>query len=707
MKHILLASLLLVGGLVGAQDQTSAVPAKADAVPEIVVTASRAARDIQSEPAAVFRVEAERMTGEEGARTLPDMLDGLPSVMLQKTGYGQSSPYLRGFTGFRTLCLIEGIRLNNSVFRDGPNQYWGTVDPFSLQTAEAVMGPASVLYGSDAVGGSVNALTLAPPDWQGAPSFEKTLLYRGATADRSTVGRAQVAGRITDSFGFVGGYTYKDFGDLRGGRRVGNQPHTGYDEQDYDLRLDVAPDDESLLTVAHQAVSQDDAWRTHKTVYGIDWEGLSAGDEKVHLFDQHRDLTYVKYSRENLSGPVDRLAWTLSRQAQEEDRYRVKADDTQDTQGFEVTTWGSDFQLESDTEAGRWVYGVDYYRDGVDSYGKRFKADGAFDKADIQGPVADDATYETVGLFVQDTVRLFGGGMDVTPGVRYTYVRADADKVKDPVTGQRMGVNGDWEAVAGSLRFLLPLTADRAHTAYAGVSQGFRAPNLSDLTRLDSARSTEIETPVSDLDPERYVAYEIGFKSRVERLVSRIGYYYTAIDDMIVRAPTGRVVDDLDEVTKKNSGDGYIQGVEVSETVRLYQGWSAFMTAAWMQGRVEAYPTSDAVKERDDVSRLMPPTAQLGLRWKSEGERYWAEAVSDLAAKADKLSADDKRDTQRIPPGGTPGYAVYHLRGGARVTQNLTVSLGVENMFDDDYRIHGSGVNEPGRNVILTASCAF
>jgi hemoglobin/transferrin/lactoferrin receptor protein len=671
------------------------------------VTASRAARDIQSEPSTVYRIDAQRVAIEEGARTLPDLLDGLPSVMLQKTGYGQSSPFLRGFTGFRTLCLIDGVRLNNSVFRDGPNQYWGTVDPLSLRSAEAVMGPASVLYGSDAVGGSVNALTLAPPAWQGTPVFEKTLLYRGATADRSTIGRAQVAGQLSDKFGFVGGVSVKEFGDLRGGRKVGEQDHTGYDEQDYDLRLDYAPDADSLLTVAHQTVNQDDAWRTHKTVYGIDWEGLSAGDEKVHSFDQHRDLTYVKYVRENLSGPVDRLAWTLSRQAQDEDRYRVKADDTQDTQGFDVTTWGSDFQLESDTAAGAWVYGFDYYRDGVDSYGRKFKADGAFDKAEIQGPVADDASYETVGLFVQDTIRLFDGGLDVTPGARYNYARADADKVKDPVTGKRMGVNGDWEAVAGSLRLLRPLTRDRAHVAYAGVSQGFRAPNLSDLTRLDSARSNEIETPVSDLDPERYIAYEIGFKSRFERLVSRIGYYYTTIEDMIVRAPTGRIVDDLDEVTKKNSGDGYIQGVEVSETVLLARSWEAFVSAAWMQGRVDAYPTSDAVQERDDVSRLMPLTAQLGLRWKSAGERYWAEAVSDLAAKADKLSADDKRDTQRIPPGGTPGYAVYHLRGGVRVTKNLNVALGLENIFDDDYRVHGSGVNEPGRNLILTASCAF
>ena len=90
-----------------------------------------------------------------------------PSVMVQKTGYGQGSPYLRGFTGFRTLMMVDGIRLNNSTFRDGPNQYWNTVDPWSVARYEAVMGPASVLYGSDAVGGAVNALSFAPPDWSG------------------------------------------------------------------------------------------------------------------------------------------------------------------------------------------------------------------------------------------------------------------------------------------------------------------------------------------------------------------------------------------------------------------------------------------------------------------------------------------------------------------------------------------------------------
>jgi hemoglobin/transferrin/lactoferrin receptor protein len=97
----------------------------------------------------------EVLDGERIARTLPEALEGVTGVAVQKTAHGQGSPFIRGFTGFRTVLLIDGIRLNNGVFRDGPNQYSATVDPFALGRLEVVRGPGAVLYGSDAVGGTV------------------------------------------------------------------------------------------------------------------------------------------------------------------------------------------------------------------------------------------------------------------------------------------------------------------------------------------------------------------------------------------------------------------------------------------------------------------------------------------------------------------------------------------------------------------------
>ena len=165
------AALALAGGAGwAAADEVAALP-------EVVVTALRAETALAEVPGTVHVVDREALQAA-APRTTPDAFRGLPSVMVQKTGYGQGSPYLRGFTGFRTLMLVDGIRLNNSTFRDGPNQYWNTVDPWAIARYETVMGPASVLYGSDAVGGAVNALTLAPPAWAGQATWERTLSAR-------------------------------------------------------------------------------------------------------------------------------------------------------------------------------------------------------------------------------------------------------------------------------------------------------------------------------------------------------------------------------------------------------------------------------------------------------------------------------------------------------------------------------------------------
>jgi hemoglobin/transferrin/lactoferrin receptor protein len=674
---------------------------------DIVVTGVRVGKEMQSVPSIVYRMDADRKSSEEGLRSMPDMMKGIPSAMVQKTSYGQGSPYLRGLTGFRNLLLVDGIRLNNSVFRDGPNQYWNTVDPLSVGSTELAMGPASVLYGSDAIGGTLNAMPVTPPAYAGSPVWQRRLFYRGATAEDSHVGRVQVGGSPTAQFGFVGGVSIKDFGDLKGGRDVGTQKHTGYTEQDFDFRADWRGEDESVITLGHQTVDQDDAWRTHRTIYGIDWEGLKAGDDKAHSYDQQRDLTYLKGRHENLNGIVDGMEWTMSRQAQGEDLYRVLKDDQRVRQGFDVTTVGASLQLESDWPAGKWVYGAEYYHDRVDSYSRKYAADDSLQKTEIQGPVADNAIYDSVGIFAEDTITLMEGGLEVVPGVRYAYSRVDADRVKDALTGKPVTVEDEWGAVVGSLRVLYPLTADRRHVAFAGVAQGYRAPNLSDLTRLDSARSNEIETPSPDLDPERYAEYEAGVKSRFKRFTAQACYYYTKIDGMIIRTPTGRVIEGSNEVTKKNSGDGFIQGIELSTKYVFTSNWSAWLSGSLMDGEVDTYPTSSAVIKRDPISRLMPPTVEAGLRWQRTDGRYWVELVGDAASKADTLSADDKRDTQRIPPGGTPGYAVCHVRTGTKVGNGVDLSLSVENVLDEDYRIHGSGVNEPGRNLILTASCEF
>ena len=111
--------------------------------------------------------------------------------------------------------------------------------------------------------------------------------------------------------------------------------------------------------------------------------------------------------------------------------------------------------------------------------------------------------------------------------------------------------------------------------------------------------------------------------------------------------------------------------------------------------------------QRDTLGRRMPLTGEAAVRWQPAGGSFWLEAVVDAAEKATELSADDARDTQRIPPGGTPGYAVLTLRGGIDLLEDLALTVALENVTDEDYRIHGSGVNEPGRNLVVQADWTF
>ena len=103
----------------------------------------------------------------------------------------------------------------------------------------------------------------------------------------------------------------------------------------------------------------------------------------------------------------------------------------------------------------------------------------------------------------------------------------------------------------------------------------------------------------------------------------------------------------------------------------------------------------------------MPLTGHLSLRWDAPTTRTWAELATSAATRQARLAPGDRVDTERIPPAGTPGYAVGKLRTGWRATPSLTLTAALENVTNADYRIHGSGLNEPGRNLILSAAYRY
>jgi hemoglobin/transferrin/lactoferrin receptor protein len=677
----------------------------ADAPPveleQIVVTATRLPMRAFDVPALVYARSAETVQMLYQSRTLPDALGEVTGVMVQKTASGQGSPFIRGFTGFRNVLLVDGIRLNNSAFREGPNQYWNTVDPYSLQSVEVLKGTAAVPYGSDAIGGVVNVITDIAD--AGNAGFAPRLLYRYADAESSQTGRAEALYR-SDALRARGGVTYRDYDDVEAGGGTGVQPRTGYGERNADARLEYDLDERTTFIAGYQFVDQDDAWRTHRTIYGIRWNGTQAGTDRALVFDQRRQLGYLQLRHDGLGALADTVRASVSYQEQNEDQYRLRSNLRFDELGFDVRTLGLWVQFEKRTGRTQWLYGADYYGDDVSSYNVEYDANGTYRRVHAQGPVADDARYDLSGLFGQAIVTLTPR-VTATVSARYTEAAVDANKVEDPVTFAVSSLEDDWDNFSGSARLGFMPVADGPWLLYAGVAQAFRAPNLSDLTRLDVARSGELETPSPGLDPETYLSWEAGFKLLSGRWSVQAAYFDTRGEDVVIRAPTGRTIDGQVEVTKVNAGESNVRGVEAEASFSPVPQVALFAGGMLIDGEGDAYPAGAAAQPvTEPLDVLMPTMWRLGARWTGADEHWRLEALVEHADEQDELSTRDKQDVQRIPPGGTPGYTVVSLRSEWRAAPQLTLSLAIDNLFNQDYRVHGSGLNEPGRNLIASVA---
>lgn len=703
MKHLSrptsLALLLATAGAFAAdlQIQAKKQPTpRAEELPPLVITATRSANAPDKVPALVKTLDQKQMD-ERLVRTFPEALRETPGIAIQKTSNGQGSPFIRGFTGFRNLMLIDGIRFNNSTFREGPNQYWNTIDQHALDRVEVLPSQGGTLYGSDAIGGTVNAFTKDSgflAEAEGGFFAHGRADYRWSSAERSHVQHAESSIGQGQRWGLHVGATFSQFADVR--TPEGIQRQTGYDQWAYDVRLDVALNDHWQLTAAHQQVKQNDVWRTHTTIYGVSFEGTTRGTDRLRLFDQERTLSYLRLAGRDLEGIIDAASLTISVQTAGEDQYRITGGGAVSHNDVDVNTLGVDLQFESSSPLGRLVYGIDYYRDWLET-------DGANNFA---GAVADDSTYDLVGVFLQDEIDL-GERVHFVLGGRFTHVRADLGQFRDPVTGNRASYSDEWQNFSGSARFIIDLDERDRFQVYGGVSQSFRAPNLSDLSRDDFSGGNIIETPAPGLSPETYLTYEIGLKARTETVTASLGYFYTQIEDMIVRRSTGVVVGPNTIVTKSNGGDGYTQGVEFSARWEIDRHWSIFGHVAWVEGEADQYIGVTTQTRREPLGKVAPLVGFGGIRWQTADRRLWTELVCLTYGEAARLNTSDMADTSRIPANGTPSFFLLTLRGGCKVNENLILTASLDNLLNETYRYHGSGSNEPGFGVTLGATVKF
>lgn len=673
---------------------------------EVVVTATRTGTDPFLAPAFV-EVNTQADIEENLIRTVPEALKRMPGVAVQKTANGQGSPIVRGFTGYRTLALVDGIRYNHSAYRDGPNEYFSLIDPQALERLELVQGPGSVLYGSDAVGGALNLFTRGS-DFAAQP--EGKVFSHGSTfgrwhsSEQSWLGRADYNLGVGGEWGLHLGGTWKDFGDVIAAE-LGEQLFTGYTQRSYDAKFDARLDDHWTLTLAHQALWQDDAWRTHATIYGVSFAGSEVGSDLRRVTDYRRSLSYVRLRGEELEGMVSSAELTISYQSLDEYLERLRSNGVAELSSMNIGTLGFDAQFTSNVLGGTLTWGADYYQDRVETARRDLNADGTLKEVKVQGPVGDDASYHLLGVYAQQEVALGNHGTTLFLGGRYTFAKAEVGRYEDPVTGAAASLSDEWQNVVGSLRLVQDLNEKGSWKAFGGVSQAFRSPNLGDLSRLGASRSDEIESAATSLEPERFTSYELGVKHRGDRVRLSASAYWTVLEDYITSTPTGRVIDGQRQVTKQNSAKGFVRGAMTEMEWDITPAWTVFGGLTWTEGEADAY-LGESVR-REPLSRIPPLMAFYGVRWTSAEGKLWAELSGTSAARADRLNTADRGDTQRIPPNGTPGYTLLQIRAGWQVLTNVTLMAGLDNLLDEPYRVHGSGSNEPGFGGTLGVKVTF
>jgi hemoglobin/transferrin/lactoferrin receptor protein len=676
-----------------------------DFLAPLVVTAGRSETALPDTAYTSHVIDAESIA-DRNRRTLPEALQFTPGVLVQKTTHGHGSPFIRGFTGRQNLVLIDGVRFNNSLFRGGPVQYWNTIDSWSIDRLELIKSQGSVLYGSDAIGGTANVFTQSSDfrDFVAGEAFHHgsaAYEYRG-NGDDSHVGRIESGFGVGGEFGVMLGVTAKDFGDIRG-PAVGLMRNTGYTEEDLDLKLEFAVSPTTTMTFLHQYVNQDDIWRWHSTRFNPGWahDGSVAApgsfDSRIH--DQERSLTYLRLAGEDPAADAWLSRWsaTVSYQTTRDREVQDRSPTDRRYQVAEVDTLGFDLSLESDLGEGTWVYGLDYYHDEVDAFGLRDRGAGLALDPSFR-PVADGSEYDLFGAYAQYVWRP-SERFELTGGGRYTHARAELGRFFDASLGSdRFGASRDWDDFSGSLRALYHL--DACWTVYGGLSQAFRAPNLTDLSGNLTTRSGTASAGSINVEPEEFVTYEIGSRFGSDDAYLNFAGFYTDVSDVITSvatAPGGGAT------VTTNGQDGEVYGLELEGRWRFHPDWTLSGFAAWQDGETETNAFVGGPVISDSPSRLLPLSGSLALRWDSPERRYWIEGRVLAAARQDDLSLRDQGDTQRIPVGGTPGYAVLSAHAGWRVSESLELNLGLENLTNEDYRIHGSGQNETGFGAIVRA----
>lgn len=677
-RPLILLIFLFIPGFASAQNQPDSSlqdSLKPHPINEVVITARRFNSVVLNTPEAVRAIN-NKAIGEYQIRTSPEALALTPGVFVQKTNHGGGSPFIRGLTGNQTLLLFDGIRISNSTMRYGPNQYFNTIDLFSTGRIEVLRGSGSVQYGSDAIGGTIQAFShetgfTEETDWGGAvlgrissQGMEQTIHSNISFSNRAVAARA--------------GVSLRKFGDIVGGDTTGRQTPSGYGEADHDFRASALLSPKTSLTMLYQNVSQTNIPVYHKVM--LENYAINETDP------QKRRLAYARLNTTIDAGILKSGIITASYQQTREGRSsRKNSSDILRREFDKVRTLGFSAEaLISNGDLWSGNIGVEFYSDLVNSTRTDTDLSG-LPATKKRGLYPDGSIMNSLALFTVHSLDL--PRWNITAGARFNSYVINVDD-------QELGMTKlTPSALVGNLAFMRKLNS--GSSLFLSLNTGFRAPNIDDLGTLGIV-DFRYETPNFDLKPESSFQYQAGYKYSKNGLRGEIYLYRNELYNLITRIRVeGQEIEGYPLYTKQNSERAYIQGVETA--------WD-YSPKSWLtfSGSL-TYTYGQNITKDEPVRRIPPFFTRVAAEYRPGNWRTGAEWLA--AAKQDRLAQGDI-DDNRIPDGGTPGWNIFNLNGG--YTWNLLAAdLSFRNILNKDYRYHGSGINGYGRSVFLTVQVNF
>lgn len=703
------------------------------------VIASRWEEDQIEEPSKILRIDLRKLE-MYGSQTTADMLESSGYVFVQKSQLAGGSPQIRGFGTNRVMMAIDGVRMNNAIFRSGNLQNVISLDAYNMESAEILFGPGAVMYGSDAIGGVMDFHSKKP---MFTPDSLKSHTKANVLARYSTANN-----EISSHFDFNAGgkkwaamtsVTYSRFGNLRTGKHGNEQflrptyqatingvdttitnadPYvqlqSAYNQINLSQRLAFKPNEELLIELDGFYSATSDAPRYDRLLLDndengtLDYADWFYGPQKWAM----GRLGLVHSS--NDSTTYDHLRVTLAFQNFKESRHDRRENNTSIRRQFEnVDAFsanidfdkqiGARFELFYGAEAVYNIVGSQAYREDINSSVQ----------TTINSRYPDGSTWASGGAygkakwFLTDKWILNGA-------VRYSRysikARFDTLLFAYPLT-ETSSTNG---SLNGSLGIVY--VPNKSSQVYVNGSSGFRAPNIDDLGKVFDSEPGKVIVPNPDLKPETAYNAELGFVKSIKGVVKLDGaFYFTYLENALARSTFQ--LDGQDSIfyegsmsqvqAVQNLSSAYIHGVQAGIEIVLPKGFSLYSKISWQKG-FEFYVDSSAYFPKSHVAPLFGRTGLTYTRRQLRLEFY---SVYHGRMDYDDISINDRSDNvfAKDEEGNVfaPSWYTLNLKGAFYFNKHISLTLGVENITNQLYRTFGSGISAPGMNMMASLKGTF